>query len=696
MKRKLGYKLITAIFTACIVLSIQAQEIEKHPLDGVWKWESVDDDGNTSQGFRWYWTDSVVGVQRVAQVSIDSETLEPIQGWSVFQTVPVSGIGDRLWCHSNGHLGRSTERFMDNGSVVTFSGVSSSGNVSGQIEISWNERGDFFKEQSNQVVGPGRSYQDETPVIQAHKINYNPAEQNEIVWARNKMPVLDERLKELHGTWESFKTDGSINLRTRFSRGNLGSSLHERWVFFDEEGNPAGAGYNLTRRNHSNDELVMWSINKNGFSRVGGWDFMGGLTTGQRQGNGRLIRSFLSDNEIYSKWQSKENGNYTDTENSYVLKKVQVSNDENIETKGEKTQRSYFQRSQESERFTGFLKTDFKVVKEKDIAAYLAAEQEWKGLHEQRMEKGALIHWHLAKIVNAEKGEPNFATVQVYATMEDMQNQKIWDELDYTAVGSREDLGSRTWPFVQAAGSDVHQAVDQYWSPDSGTMDISRISRGYMNVKSGKQQEYLSAERTRAKPFFQVVSNLDPSFGAWAMHRLIQSTRPGVNHDFATLHFKSDENLPDQETWQSNIKTAMTMINKPEVNWDSLREMSDGPEFEIILKTDSSLRPVKNEWDKLIGSWKHTHDDGSYRIKRITHGTEQLETYDSDGQLINKVIVPMKIEIKGGLNHFYAYHSDFTYHSIYKVHDNKWYEQMRGIWRNGNGDPTKFLVYEKL
>ena len=78
MKRKLGYKLITAIFTACIVLSIQAQEIEKHPLDGVWKCKSVDDDGNTSQGFRWYWTDSVVGVQRVAQVSIDSETLEPI------------------------------------------------------------------------------------------------------------------------------------------------------------------------------------------------------------------------------------------------------------------------------------------------------------------------------------------------------------------------------------------------------------------------------------------------------------------------------------------------------------------------------------------------------------------------------------------------------------------------------------------
>ena len=70
---------------------------------------------------------------------------------------------------------------MDNGSVLTFSGVSSSGNVSGQIQISWNERGDFFKEQSNQVVGPGRSYQDETPIIQAHKINYNPAEQNEIV-----------------------------------------------------------------------------------------------------------------------------------------------------------------------------------------------------------------------------------------------------------------------------------------------------------------------------------------------------------------------------------------------------------------------------------------------------------------------------------------------------------------------------------
>ena len=148
-----------------------------------------------------------------------------------------------------------------------------------------------------------------------------------------------------------------------------------------------------------------------------------------------------------------------------------------------------------------------------------------------------MLHWHVAEIKNAKLGEPNYATVQVYASMEDMQNGSIWDSLDYSAVGSRESLAERTWPYVQHAGSDVYQAIDQYWSPDSGNMEIDQINMGYMSVRSGKGQHYVTAERTMAKPFWNVVSSLDPSFGGWGMHRLVESSRVGINHDFATLHF---------------------------------------------------------------------------------------------------------------------------------------------------------------
>ena len=180
------------------------------------------------------------------------------------------------------------------------------------------------------------------------------------------------------------------------------------------------------------------------------------------------------------------------------------------------------------------------------------------------------------------------------------------------------------------------------------------------------------------------------------MHRLVESSRVGINHDFATLHFKMQANLPDPQTWQSNVQHAMRILNKPMVDWDTLREMQAGPQFEIVLKANPKFHPVKNEWKKLQGNWKHSREDGSYRIKRIRQGTEQLEFYDAEGNLSNQVIVPMKIEVKGGLNHFYSFHPNGTYHSIYKVHDNKWYEQMRGIWKNGNGEPNKFIVYEKL
>ena len=685
-----------ALILVSTFVEVDAQEISKHPLDGAWKWHSVDEDGTKRQGFRWYWTDGVVGLQRVAHVSIDPETLEPVSAWSAFQTIQNNQIGDRLWADSNGRLGRSTERFEDKGSVVTFSGSSENGNVSGQIELSWNKKRDEFSEYSVNVIGFDKSYIEKTPSIEAQKIDYNPGDKGEVVWAKNKIKTLDPRLEDLHGSWESIGESGNVNLKILFREFDLGASLHERFVFFDEEGNPTGGGYNLTRRNHANGELVMYSITKNGFSQVGGWDFMGSMTTGQRQGDSRLVRSFLSLNEIHAKWQSKENGIYTDVGGGYILKRKQNANIDNAEDSNAKTKRSYFQRTKESQRFTGYIKTDFKIVADQDVQSYLAAEEEWKGLHEQRMQRGSLLHWHVAKIKNANMGEPNYATVQVYASMEDMQNGSIWDTLDYSAVGSRADLGERTWPYVQSAGSDIYQAVDQYWSPNSGGMDIRQINMGYMNVQPGKIQDYLFAEMSMAKPFWQIVSSMDPTFGGWALHRLIESNRSGITHDFVTAHFKSAESLPGESAWQSTTQKAMSILNKPNVEWGELRKMASGPQFEILIKANHEFHPVKNEWKKLKGSWKHTNEDGSYRIKHITQGTEQLELYDSDGLLKSKFILPMKIEVKGGLNHFYSFHANGTYHSIYKIKDNKWYEQMRGIWRDSSGEPTKFLIYEKL
>jgi len=65
-------KIIYVLLIACMQIAIHAQEIAKHPLEGTWKWKSTNEDGSTRQGFRWYWTDSVVGVHRIAHASIDA------------------------------------------------------------------------------------------------------------------------------------------------------------------------------------------------------------------------------------------------------------------------------------------------------------------------------------------------------------------------------------------------------------------------------------------------------------------------------------------------------------------------------------------------------------------------------------------------------------------------------------------------
>ena len=56
----------------------------------------------------------------------------------------------------------------------------------------------------------------------------------------------------------------------------------------------------------------------------------------------------------------------------------------------------------------------------------------------------------------------------------------------------------------------------------------------------------------------------------------------------------------------------------------------------------------------------------------------------------------MRVEVHGGLNHFYSLHPQGDYHSIYKVHEGKWYEQLRGIQRNHAVRPNGFIVYDRI
>ena len=57
----------------------------------------------------------------------------------------------------------------------------------------------------------------------------------------------------------------------------------------------------------------------------------------------------------------------------------------------------------------------------------------------------------------------------------------------------------------------------------------------------------------------------------------------------------------------------------------------------------------------------------------------------------------MKLDRHNGLNFFTVrIGTPGEYTSIYKVYNGKWYEQLRGIFAEGNGAPDAFLIYERV
>ena len=178
-----------------------------------------------------------------------------------------------------------------------------------------------------------------------------------------------------------------------------------------------------------------------------------------------------------------------------------------------------------------------------------------------------------------------------------------------------------------------------------------------------------------------------------------------MDHKYRIFPLFDTTQRPADQAGRDKIRDARRKVfeaareeaaERPKVDWGALRKGVKYHQLKILMRTSPEDSGVAAEWKKLEGVWKHVRKDGSYRIKRITKNSEVLENYDADGKLLGKNESPMRIEIKEGINHFYVYHPRVTYHSVYKVHNGKWYEQLRGVFRNTGGAPNNFLVYERV
>jgi len=364
-----------------------------------------------------------------------------------------------------------------------------------------------------------------------------------------------------------------------------------------------------------------------------------------------------------------------------------------IQPQTEPKPNSFEMRLKEAQKPFTYLRADKMKVMEGMEKEYLEIETQWKEIHENLMSDGKKLSWSLWKPKDKNLGY-DYVTVQTYDSLDSMETPYDWkaigesigaDKLEailQKTPSTRKNIGSELWKL-------------EGWTGPGANVLPDALSIGFMTPADGKDSQYAQLESQYFSKFWEAVSDADDSILGWHFSRLLFSNGEKVDYKYYTLHLKDSSRKPIGQEERGNIWNKINPDFPSNINMNELRQMK-GVDLELVIRADPSSSAINKEWQKLQGSWKHTNQDGSYRIKRISPYREVLENYSKDGLKQGNNVSPMKIEIKNGLKFFYSIHPNGTWRSIYHIKDGKWYEQLRGIFGETNAKPDDFLVYEKI
>ena len=378
-------------------------------------------------------------------------------------------------------------------------------------------------------------------------------------------------------------------------------------------------------------------------------------------------------------------------------KKAETASDSETQNTG----RSMAEREQKARQPYNYIQLSYMSVPEGGEDDYLAIETEWKEIHEARCQLGDVLFWGLLKVDKPDAMGCQYVTIQGFHSLDDSRKwprfrrvaKVLGKEIDVDALiertkASREILYSETYEMVDYVGSS---------SPD---VDIARF--GFFQPGEGLEQEYVDAETNEAKPRWQTVVDVNPAFKMWGLTRLVSTTADTRSHKYRIFHLLDSKHLAKTDEERQQLKEKIRAAapkateQQSDTDWNKLRKFVKGGQLHWVMRTSKESNPVAAEWEKLTGAWKAQHANGGYRIKRIEPFQETLEWYSEEGELKGTATMPMRIEVRDGVNHFFSYHAKGTFHSTYKVHEGKWYEQLRGIYRDSQTAPDRFLVYDRI
>ena len=323
--------LLSGAFILSQPKAIAQDQITKELLtreSGVWFAESTNTEGEKFNNYSGYWYVDELELARGVHLNVNAATKKLISALHVYTSVNESGKQtESLLLNSNGDVGTSVGLFNGNLNLIRFQGVNTNNiTFSGTIKKELSEDGATSHETWSDLIFNG-NYVESTPKREIRKLDGTDLrslfQNGEILPPENvETAKFAEPFQKLIGRWESKNKDGNVALKIRWRMSGMGKLLIENFTFFNEKGEEGNSGINATGIDPASGQITMWSIGKNGFRRSGGWDFISDDTTGQRQGNNRLIRKLEDDNTITAYWQSKKNGEYTGQNNKYTLKKV--------------------------------------------------------------------------------------------------------------------------------------------------------------------------------------------------------------------------------------------------------------------------------------------------------------------------------------------------------------------------------------
>ena len=338
---------------------------------------------------------------------------------------------------------------------------------------------------------------------------------------------------------------------------------------------------------------------------------------------------------------------------------------------------------------------------------YLEVEKEWEKIHQRLAAEGKILGWGLAKARENKFGY-EYITWKLVRSRGDLDQTYDFENIE-KLMGKEKynSLMSKTSESREIVGSELLYLED-YTLPLLTNNDLDKninpkdlvFNFDYMTPSEGKTEEYINMEKNVFQQRHQIKSELNPDFLSWRLYSKVSYSGNANEASHRTLNIfrkdveplKGDEAEKAEDALPSfpeglSVQKVMAMRTMERVTYD------------IVLMTDSTKNAESIAWDELNGTWADNHSNGGYRTKTISPYKMDLRFYDKNGKETAKKIRPMDIIIKNGKKQFTTYgENGSTWTAEFDLIDNKWFEQKRGLLKDGkhtNHSPDQYWIYTK-